>query len=89
MKEIKEENLSDFNSLIAEIRWILAHSTPWERGSDAISNTFIRSIYKAAGVKAYPLKKGVSLDLEAYCTDLEEYKSKFPQYFAKPPKIIN
>lgn len=87
--EAKEENLKDINDSIAEIRWILAHTTPWERGSDAISNTFIRAVYKAAGIKAYPLKKGVSLDLEAYCTNLNEYKEKFPEYFTKKPEIIN
>ena len=87
-KEIKKEDLADVNLLIAEIRWILAHATPWERGSDAISNTFIRSIYKAIGIKTYPLKKGISLDLEAYCTELDEYKKNFVNYFEKKPKII-
>jgi len=87
--DVKKENLKEINSSIAEIRWILAHVTPWERGSDAIANTFIRSFYKAMGIKTYPLKKGVSLDLEAYCTNLEEYKNKFPEYFSKKPKIID
>lgn len=86
--EIKNEKLDGINYLIAEIRWILAHVTPWERGSDAISNTFIRAIYKAAGIKTYPLKKGISLDLEAYCTNLEEYKKNFPDYFTKKPTIV-
>lgn len=88
-KEVKNENLNEANNSIAEIRWILAHATPWERGSDAISNTFIRSIYKAMGVKAYPLKRGVSLDLEAYCTNLDEYKRNFASYFSKKPEIID
>ena len=80
--------MNDINNSIAEIRWILAHATPWERGSDAISNTFIRAIYKAAGIKAYPLKKGVSLDLEAYCTNLTDYKENFTDYFIKKPHIV-
>ena len=87
--EVKKENLNEVNTSIAEIRWILAHVTPWERGSDAISNTFVRSIYKAMGIKTYPLKKGVSLDLEAYCTNLEDYQKKFPNYFSKKPKVID
>ena len=89
LNEVKEENLPEVNNLIAEIKWILAHSTPWERGSDAISNTFIRAVYKAMGVKSYPLKRGISLDLEAYCTNLEEYKQKFASYFTHNPKIID
>ena len=88
-KEATVENLEDINSSIAEMRWILAHATPWERGSDAISNTFIRAIYKAMGIKAYPLKRGVSLDLEAYCTNLDEYKKNFVSYFSKKPEIID
>lgn len=87
--EVKKENLEDVNCSIAEIRWILAHATPWERGSDAIANTFVRSIYKAIGIKTTPLKKGISLDLEAYCTELDEYKRRFASYFVKKPMIID
>ena len=86
-KEATEQDLNTINKKIAEIRWILAHSTPWERGSDAISNTFIRSVYKAMGIKTSPLKRGISLDLEAYCTNLEEYKNNFSSYFRKSPYI--
>ena len=88
LKEAKKEDLEDINSSIAEIRWILAHTTPWERGSDAISNVFMRSIYKAIGIKTSPLKRNVSLDLEAYCTNLEEYKKNFASYFAHKPYIV-
>ena len=85
---VNNDNLEKINKNIAELRWILAHSTPWERGSDAISNVFTRSLYKAVGIKTYPLKKDISLDLEAYCTELNEFKQKFPTYFEKPPEII-
>ena len=87
-KDVKPENMNEINSIIAEIRWILAHSTPWVRGSDAISNVFMRVLYKSIGIKSYPLKKGISLDLEAYCTERGEYKKKFPAFFEKPPEII-
>ena len=87
-KKIKQDDLKKINSIIAEIRWILAHSTPWMRGSDTISNVFIRAIYKALGIKSYPVKKNISLDLEAFCTELNDYKDNFTRYFTKPPKII-
>lgn len=87
-KDITKESLPEFNSKIAEIRWILAHATPWQRGSDAISNVFMRAMYKAVGIKTYPLKKDISLDLEAYCTELKDYKNRFPYYFEKPPIIV-
>ena len=89
INEVKVEDLPKVNSSIAEIRWVLAHATPWKRGSDAISNTLIRSIYKAIGIKTSPLKRGVSLDLEAYCTNLNDYKENFANYFIKKPEIIN
>lgn len=87
-KDIKPKNLPKVNGAIAEIRWIMAHSTPWLRGSDAISNIFMRVMYKSIGVKSYPIKKGISLDLEAYCTELKDYKKNFTSYFDKPPEII-
>lgn len=86
--EVKPENLDEVNSTIAEIRWVLAHSTPWFRGSDAIANVFMRVMYKAMGIKCYPPAKNISFDLEAYCTELEDYKKNFTTYFTKPPEII-
>ena len=86
--DIKQSDLPELNSKIAEMRWILAHSTPWVRGSDAISNIFMRAIYKSVGVKTYPVKKGVSLDMEAYCTNLDDYKKLWTNYFDKAPEIV-
>lgn len=86
-EEVKPEDLDEINSIIAEIRWVLAHSTPWYRGSDAISNVFMRALYKSIGIKAYPPAEGVSFDLEAYCTNLDDYKAKFTTYFERPPEI--
>lgn len=85
--DVKPEDLEHINSTIAEIRWILAHATPWQRGSDAIANVFMRAMYKAMGIKTYPLAKGVSLDLQAYCTELNQYKKDFVNYFQKAPTI--
>lgn len=87
-EDVTKNSLKEINASIAEIRWILAHATPWERGSDSISNCFMRAMYKAMGIKTYPAAKGVSFDLEAYCTELEDYKKKFATYFAKQPEVI-
>ena len=87
-KEIKPEEISIANEKIAEIRWVLAHSMPWLRGTDSISNSLMRAIYKAMGVKTYPAAKGVSFDLEAFCTNLEDYKKNFANLFEKPPEVI-
>ena len=87
-ESVKGEDLNDINERIAEIRWILAHLTPWVRGSDAISNIYMRALYKALGVKSYNLAKGTSLDLEAYCTSLDEYKKDFSRYFVRKPIVV-
>lgn len=88
-KEVKQEDLEDINNSIAEIRWVFAHATPFERGSDAIGNIFMKSLYKAIGIKSSSPKSNISFDLEAYCTPLEEYKKNFCRYFLKEPKIID
>ena len=67
----------------------MAHATPWERGSDAISNVFMRVMYKSLGIKSHPLKKGISLDMEAYCTELGDYKKRFPEFFENRRKSLN
>lgn len=87
-KNIEDKDLRHINSRIAEIRWVIAHATPWKRGSDAIGNVFMRAIYKSMGIKTYPIKKGISLDLQAFCTNLNQYKKDFPKYFEKNPTII-
>lgn len=87
-EKVCKDDLEDINNKIAEIRWILAHITPWLRGSDAISNIFMRSLYKAMGIKSYGLAKNTALDFEAFCTPLDKYKKDFPNFFVKKPKVI-
>ena len=88
-EKISDKDLPDINSEVAEIRWIMAPSMPWERESNAISNVFMRSLYKSMGIKAYPIKKGISLDLEAFCTPLKKYKQNFGTYFEQPPHVVD
>lgn len=86
-EKVDEDDMSIINDKVAEMRWILAHATPWERGSDAISNVLMRSILKAFGIKAYSSARGVSFDLEAYCTNLKDYKKNFQNYFSLPTTV--
>ncbi len=85
---VTKNTLPEINSDVAEIRWIMAHSMPWERGSDAISNVFMRSLYKSMGIKTYPIKEGISLDMEAFCTPLGDYKKNFTNYFEIEPNVM-
>ena len=68
---------------IAEIYFLMANIMPYERGSNGISDILIRSIYKSLGIDQPALKQGVSLDLEAFCMDLNEYKRKWSSFFEK------
>ena len=87
-KDVQKSDLGEIIDIVAEIRWVLAHSTPWLRGSDAISNVLMRAMFKSVGVKAYPPAKGISFDLEAYCRNLDDYKRHFNTFFEKPLKVI-
>ncbi|MBQ7126290.1 hypothetical protein IJO12_04310, partial [bacterium] len=62
---------------IAEIHYTLSHAMPWARGSNGIIDSYVRSLYKSLGLDLPALKNNVSLDLEAFCTDLETFKNKW------------
>ena len=87
-ENVTSRNLKDIINRVAEIRWLMAHITPWERGSDAISNVFMRALFKAFGVKTSPSVKNFSFDLEAYCINVNDYKQKFPEFFSSKVKVI-
>lgn len=66
---------------IAKIHWILAHNAPWGRGSDSIVTIFVKSLIKSFGYKFGPIKEGLSLDLEAFCTELKDYEKNYAKYY--------
>ena len=55
----------------------------YSRGSNGIADIFMRSMYKELGIDMPALKPGVSLDLEAFCLDLNDYKKKWRSFFEK------
>ena len=87
-KALTKKDLNDINEIVAEIHWILSHSMPWGRGSAGISQAYVLSIYQSLGLKVYPPKEGISFDLEAFCTELSDYKQKYKYYYEKEPEII-
>ena len=72
---------------IAEIHWVLAHTMPWGRGSDAIANLFVKSLYESLGIKTYPPREDIAFDLEAFCTELTDYKKIYKNLYSKEPEI--
>lgn len=87
-KDVKTKDLNEIIDVVAEMRWVLAHATPWLRGSDAISNVLMRAMFKAVGVKAYPPAKNISFDMEAFCRNLDDYKANFNTFFEKPLEVV-
>ncbi len=89
LKKIKNPTLKDIMRTCATIQWLIAQETPYLRGSDSIANILTKSIMHAYNIRISPVKEGVSLDFEAFDTDLDEYIEKYPDFFKeKPCKII-
>jgi len=73
----------------ATIQWLIAQDSPYKRGSDSIANLITKSLMHSYGIEISPVKEGVSLDFEAFYTDLDEYIEKYPTFFEKiPEKVI-
>ena len=86
-KPLSEIDLDNINEEIGEIHWILSHSMPWGRGSAGISQAYVLSLYQSLGLKVYPPKENISFDLEAFCTELEDYKKMYKNYYENPPEV--
>lgn len=89
IKNSKNKNIIFLNENIAKLHWNFAHGMPFKRGSDSIANILVKSIYRANDVKIGGLKDHTSLDLEAFCTNLDEYVEKYPYYYEMTPQKIN
>ena len=86
-KKITAKDLDNINETIGEIHWVIAHTMPWGRGSDAIANAYVKSLYESLGIKTYPPKEGISFDLEAFCTNLDDYKKNYKNLYSQNPEI--
>lgn len=87
LKSIKNPTLSDINRSCAIIQWLIAQENPYIRGNDSIANVLTKSIYNAYNINISPLKKGVSLDFEAFYSDMDEYINNYPDFFEKAPSF--
>ena len=88
-KSLNKKDLEDINETIGEIHWVIAHTMPWGRGSDGIANVYVKSLYQSLGIKTYPPREGISFDLEAFCTELEDYKKNYKKLYSQEPEIVN
>lgn len=90
LREIENPSVDFVMRSCAIIQWLIAQETPYIRGSDSIANILTKSIMHANGIYISPLKDGISLDFEAFDTDLDDYIKKYPDFFkVRPYKIEN
>ena len=75
------EQITQADKIISEIYFLMANTCPYHRGSNGICDILMRSQYSALGINKPHVKYGVGLDLEAFCMNLEEYKSKWNSFF--------
>jgi len=81
---LTDTEIASAHEKIAEMYYIMGNIMPWARGSNGISDIFMRSMYKSLGIDQPALKRGVSLDLEAFCMPMKEYKEKWNSFFETP-----
>lgn len=80
-KQLTPDEKAMAHEKIAEIYFLTANAMPYARGSNGIADIFMRSLYKELGIDMPALKHNVSLDLEAFCMDLDTYKKKWTSFF--------
>lgn len=75
------EQKSQADDIISEIYYLMANTCPFKRGSNGISDIFMRSQYTALGIDMPHVKSGVGLDLEAFCFELKDYQKNWRAFF--------
>lgn len=78
---IEHPSDSDVIKTAAILQWLMAQDSPYRRGSDSVANLLTRSLMHAYGLKLTPLKNEISLDFEAFYTNLDDYIEKYPTFF--------
>lgn len=85
LRRFKNPSLEQINKSCATIHWLIAQESPWQKGSDSIARILTSSIYNAYDIQLTPLKDGVSLDFEAFYSNLDDYVKKYPKLFLVEP----
>lgn len=67
--------------LISQMHWWLSHLMPYRRGSAAISDMFVRSLFESRGIVPGPWKPGVLPDVAALVMPLDQYVDQYQSLF--------
>lgn len=74
---------------VAKMHWLLAQNAPFQRGSDSIASGLSKAIFRSYGIEISPLKEGVSVDFEAFSTNMEDFVKNYRSFYVSEPKKIN
>jgi len=77
--------LQNAKGYVAEIHYLLTNAMPYSRGSAGIADCLTRSFYDVLGLELPIVKKGLGLDLEAFCLNLDDYKKNWDSFFEERP----
>ncbi len=94
-KKLTNEDTNTIYEKIGAIHWCIAQSMPFKRGSAAIADAYAKSLFEGLNIQVAPWKEGLSPDMEAFITPLDEYSKKYKTFFEKKQhhnfieKIIN
>ena len=80
-KVLDQNEIGYADDIIAEIYYLMANTCPFGHGTNGICDILMRGQYAALGINKPHIKYGVSLDLEAFCMNLDEYKLEWKNFF--------
>lgn len=89
LRNLKNPTEKDINDTCAKINWLMAQGLPYSRGGNSIATVLTRAIEHSYGIDVSAVKKGKSLDFEAFDLNLEDYVALYPNLFVRKPEKIN
>ncbi len=84
-----EEKRVALLGMVAQVHWWFSQAMPYRRGSAAIGDMLTKALLEFHGLTTPAWREGVAPDLEAFCSGLEEYVSRYEALFVSPPRFVN
>ena len=80
-KELNTEQIKEVDDIISEIYYLMANTCPYYNGTSGMCDILMRSMYAVFGIDKPHIKHGISLDLESFCMNLNDYKKRWNNCF--------
>lgn len=81
INKLNTEQIKDVDDVISEIYYLMANTCPYFNGTNGMCDILMRSMYAVFGINKPHIKHGISLDLESFCMNLDDYKQKWNSFF--------